>query len=326
MGKVLDGIVAIVVGVGGAALLFFVLNWLVERLPGKWEERLKPYVFVGPALAFIGVILLYPLVRTIIYAFYDARGEEWVGLENFSDLLGSDDFRQTLFNNFLWLIVVAPAVVIVGLAVAVLADRLRPGPEKVTKAVIFVPMAISFVGAATIWRFVYEARPAGQPQIGVLNSIVTSLGFDPIAWLQKDELHLNTFLLMVVVLWLQAGFSMVLLSAAIKSVPTETIEASRVDGATERQIFTRVLLPQIWPTVITVLIIQIVLVLKVFDVVYVMTGGNFNTDVVANRLFLELFQFGNSGRSAAMVVLLMIAVIPPMIYQVRQFKVQEMTR
>ena len=323
MGKVVDGVVAILIGVGGAAVLFFILNYLVERLSSTWEERLKPYVFVGPALAFIGVIVIYPLVRSIIYAFYNASGEEWVGLENFRDLLGSDDFRQTLFNNLLWLIFIPPFVVLAGLAVAVLADRLKPRSEKVAKSVIFVPMAISFVGAATIWRFVYEARPAGQPQIGLLNSAITSIGFDPIAWIQKDELHLNTFLLMVVVLWLQAGFAMVLLSAAIKSVPTEIIEASRVDGATEKQIFFRVLLPQIWPTVLTVLIIQVVLVLKVFDVVYVMTGGNFNTDVLGNRIFIELFQFGDSGRSAAMVVLLMVAVIPPMIYQVRQFRAQE---
>lgn len=323
MGKVVDGVVAILIGVGGAAALFWILNYVVERLSSKWEERLKPYVFVGPALLFIGVIVIYPLVRSILYAFYNASGDEWVGFENFRDLLGSGDFRQTLFNNLLWLLFIPPFVVLAGLAVAVLADRLKPRSEKIAKSVIFVPMAISFVGAATIWRFVYEARPAGQPQIGLLNSIITSIGFDPIAWIQKDELHLNTFLLMVVVLWLQAGFAMVLLSAAIKSVPTEIIEASRVDGATERQIFFRVLLPQIWPTVLTVLIIQVVLVLKVFDVVYVMTGGNFNTDVLGNRIFIELFQFGDSGRSAAMVVLLMIAVIPPMIYQVRQFRAQE---
>ena len=323
MGKVVDGVVAILIGVGGAAVLFWILNYVVERLSTTWEERLKPYVFVGPALLFIGVIVLYPLVRTLVYAFFDAPGEKWVGLENFRDLLGSDDFLQTLYNNLLWIIFVPPAVVLAGLAVAVLADRLKPRSEKIAKSVIFVPMAISFVGAATIWRFVYESRPAGQPQIGLLNSVVTWIGFDPIAWIQKDELHLNTFLLMVVVLWLQAGFAMVLLSAAIKSVPTEIVEASRVDGATERQIFVRVVMPQIWPTVLTVLIIQVVLVLKVFDVVYVMTGGNFNTDVVGNRIFIELFQFGDNGRSAAMVVFLMIAVIPPMIYQVRQFRAQE---
>lgn len=323
MGKLFDGILAIVVGVGGAAALYFVLNWVVERLPARWEERLKPYVFVGPALALIGLFLLYPLVDTIWKSFHDARGEDWVGLENYSDLLGSDDFRQTLFNNLLWLIFVPPVVVAIGLAVAVLADRLGPQSEKVAKSIIFVPMAISFVGAATIWRFVYEARPAGQPQIGLQNALITSLGFDPIAWVQKDEFHLNTFLLMVIMLWLQAGFAMILLSAAIKAVPNEIIEASRVDGATERQIFARVLLPSIWPTVLTVLIIQVVLVLKVFDVVYVMTGGNFNTDVIGNRIFIELFQFGDSGRSAAMVVFLMVAVIPPMIYQVRQYRQME---
>lgn len=323
MGKVFEGVLAIVLGVGGAMALFYVLNLAVERLPEKWEERLKPYVFIGPGLALVGLFLLYPLVRTLVYSFFDASGDEWIGLENYSDLLGSDDFRQTLLNNLLWLIFVPPFVVGFGLAVAVLADRLGPQSEKVAKSIIFVPMAISFVGAATIWRFVYEARPAGQPQIGLQNALITSIGFDPIAWIQKDELHLNTFLLMVIMLWLQAGFAMILLSAAIKAVPTEIIEASRVDGATERQIFARVLLPSIWPTVLTVFIIQVVLILKVFDVVYVMTGGNFNTDVVANQIFLQLFQFGDNGRSAAMVVFLMVAVIPPMIYQVRQFRQME---
>jgi alpha-glucoside transport system permease protein len=323
MGKVLEGIIAIGIGVGGAIAVFWILNFLIERLPTKWEERLKPYVFVGPALFLIGVFLLYPLVRTLIYSFFNARGDEWVGFENYTDLLGSDSFRQTLLNNLLWILVVPPLVVAMGLAVAVLADRLGPQSEKVAKAIIFIPLAISFVGAATIWRFVYEARPPGEPQVGILNAAITSLGFDPIAWIQKDEFHINTFLLMVIMLWLQAGFAMILLSAAIKAVPVEIIEASRVDGATERQIFFKVLLPSIWPTVLTVLIIQVVLVLKVFDVVYVMTGGQFNTDVIGNQIYLQLFQFGDNGRSAAMVVLLMIAVIPPMIYQVRQFRAQE---
>ena len=168
MGKVLGGLIAIAIGVGGAVVLFWVLNYLVERLPAKWEERVKPYVFVGPALAFIGVIVLYPLVRTLIFAFFDETGDEWVGFDNFSDLLGSDDFRQTLFNNLLWLLFVPAGIVIAGLAVAVLADRLGPRSEKIAKSIIFVPLAISFVGAATIWRFVYESRPAGQPQIGLL--------------------------------------------------------------------------------------------------------------------------------------------------------------
>ena len=206
---------------------------------------------------------------------------------------------------------------------ATLADRLAPRGERFTKSLIFVPMAISFVGAATIWRFVYESRPEGQPQIGILNAIGTKLGFEPVAFIQKSDLRLNTLLLMVVLIWLQVGFAMVLLSAAIKSVPGEVIEASRVDGATERQIFFRVLLPQIWPTVVTVLVITMILVLKVFDVVYVMTGGQFKTDVIGNRFVIELFQFGNEGRAAAIVVILLLAVVPAMIYQVRQFRAQE---
>ena len=323
MGKVLDAVIAIVVGVGASLAFFFVLNLVVERLPEKWESRLKPYVFIGPALVAIGVFLLYPLIRTLVLSVFDEQGEEFVGFENFSDLFGSEDFRDTLLNNLLWLIIVPPIVVGIGLAVATLADRLAPRGERITKSLIFVPMAISFVGAATIWRFVYEARPEGQPQIGILNSIGTSLGFEPVAFLQKSDLRLNTLLLMVVVVWLQAGFAMVLLSAAIKSVPAEVIEASRVDGATERQIFFRVLLPQIWPTVVTVLVITMILVLKVFDVVYVMTGGNFKTDVIGNRFVIELFQFGNQGRAAAIVVILLVAIIPAMIYQVRQFRAQE---
>ncbi len=326
MEKVIEGLVAIAVGVGGAALLFFALNLLVERLPPKWEERVKPYVFIGPALALIGAFIVYPLIQTIIFSFYNSTGQEWVGGKNYSALFGSNDFPQALLNNVLWLIFVPPLVVVLGLIVAVLADRLKPKSENVAKSIVFLPMAISFVGAATIWRFVYEARPEGREQIGVLNAFITELGAAPIAWLQQSQGHLNTFLLMVVVLWLQAGFSMVLLSAAIKSVPTEMIEASRVDGATERQIFFRILLPSIWPTVVAVLTIQILLILKIFDVVYAMTGGQFNTDVVANRFVIELFQFGDAGRAAAIVVILMIAVIPVMIWQVRQFRAQEALR
>ena len=326
MGKVIEGLVAIGVGVGGAALLFFVLNLLVERLPSKWEERVKPYVFIGPALVLIAAFILYPLIQTIIFSFYNSTGLEWVGGENYSALFGSNDFRQALLNNVLWLIFVPPLVVVIGLIVAVLADRLKPKSENIAKSIVFLPMAISFVGAATIWRFVYEARPEGREQIGVLNAFITELGAAPIAWLQQSQGHINTFLLMVVVLWLQAGFSMVLLSAAIKSVSTEMIEASRVDGATERQVFFRILLPSIWPTVVAVLTIQILLILKIFDVVYAMTGGQFNTDVVANRFVIELFQFGDAGRAAAIVVILMIAVIPVMIWQVRQFRAQEALR
>jgi alpha-glucoside transport system permease protein len=192
--------------------------------------------------------------------------------------------------------------------------------------VIFLPMAISMVGAATIWGFVYAVRPEGQPQIGLLNAFITWLGFAPVSWLQLDTARINSFMLMVILIWMQVGFAMVLLSAAVKSVPDDTLEAARIDGANERQVFFRVIVPQIWPTMITVFITMVILVMKVFDIIYVMTGGNFRTDVIALQFFNELFSAGNAGRAAAIVVMLMIAVIPILLYQVRHFRAQEAAR
>jgi alpha-glucoside transport system permease protein len=324
--RVINALLAIVGGVGGALLLFWILNRAVEALPQKWEERLKPYMFILPAFAAIGLFLIYPAVRTIILSFANSTSTAWVGLENYTDLLGSRDFQITLVNTLLWIAVVPAIVVAMGLAVAVLADRLGSGGERLTKSTIFLPMAISGVGAATIWRFIYEARPAGETQIGLQNAVWTALGFDPVAWLQVDTLRLNSFLLMVILIWMQVGFSMVLLSAAVKGVPVDTIEAARIDGANERQVFFRVTVPQIWGTVITVFITVLITVLKAFDVVFVMTNGNFNTDIIAVRFFNELFRNGDNGRAAAIVVMLMIAVVPVVIYQVRHFRAEEAAR
>ena len=324
--RVINALLAIVGGVGGALLLFYALNKLVEMLPQKAEERIKPYVFILPAVAAIGLFLIYPAVRTIILSFANSTSTAWVGTKNYTDLLGSSDFRITLGNTLLWIAVVPAVVVALGLGVAVMADRLGSQGERLTKSSIFLPMAISGVGAATIWRFIYETRPAGETQIGLQNAIWTALGFDPVAWLQENTLRLNTFLLMIILIWAQVGFSMVLLSAAVKGVPIDTIEAARIDGANERQIFFRVTVPQIWGTVITVFITVLITVLKAFDVVYVMTNGNFNTDIIAVRFFNELFRNGNNGRAAAIVVMLMIAVIPVVAYQVRHFRAEEANR
>mgnify|MGYP002652352588 CR=1 FL=1 len=322
--KVLNAAIAIGGGVGGALLFYWLLNFVVERTP--WAKRLRPFVFVGPAVLLVGALLVYPALRTILESFYDRRGQNFVGLENYADLLGESGFRETLVNNVLWIIVVPTVVVIVGLAVAALADRLGDRSEKLVKSAIFLPMAISFVGAATIWRFVYAQDPAGRPQVGILNAFWTWLGFDPVSWLQQSQFNINDLLLMVILIWLQAGFAMVLLSAGIKSVPVDTIEAARIDGANERQIFFRVIVPQIWGTIVTVFITVLILVMKIFDVVYVMTGGNFGTDVIGNRFFTELFRYGHNGKAAAIVVLLMLAVVPVMIYQVRRYKAEEGAR
>jgi alpha-glucoside transport system permease protein len=324
--RVINALLAIIGGVGAALLLFWILNKLAEALPQKGEERTKPWVFILPAIAAIGLFLIYPAIRTFILSFANATSTAWVGLENYTDLLTQRDFQITLGNTVLWIAVVPAVTVVLGLAVATLADRLGAQGEKWTKSIIFLPLAISGVGAATIWRFIYEARPAGEPQIGLLNAVWTALGFDPVAWLTVDTLRFNSFLLMVVVIWAQVGFSMVLLSAAVKAVPVDTLEAARIDGANERQVFFKVTVPQIWGTVITVFITVLITVLKAFDIVFVMTNGNFNTDIIAVRFFNELFRNGDNGRAAAIVVMLMIAVIPVVAYQVRHFRAEEAAR
>ena len=322
--KVINSLLAIVSGVLGSLLLFYALNKVVERLPKKWEERVKPYVFVGPAVVLVGFFLIYPAIRTIVFSFANSDSTAFIGLKNYTDLLGSSDFVSgALLNTLLWMIVVPALTVAFGLAVAVLADRLQPRAEKFTKSIIFLPMAISLVGASTIWKFVYEARPKGTGQIGLLNGILDAFGIDPVAWLQLSQAHVNSLLLMVIMIWSQVGFSMVLLSAAVKGVPEDTIEAGRIDGASEKRIFFNIVVPQIWATVITVFITVLIGVMKIFDVVYVTTNGNFNTDVIGVRFFTELFTNGNNGYAATIVVMLRIAIVPVMIYQVRHFRMQE---
>jgi alpha-glucoside transport system permease protein len=323
MQQLINGALAILAGVGGIVLLFWVLNALVERLPARWEQMLKPYVFVGPAIAVLGLFLVFPAIRTIYVSFLDRRSESFVGLQNYEALVTDPTLRSAIFNNVLWIVFVPAVSVAIGLLVAVLADRLSPTWEKISKSIIFLPMAISFVGASTIWLFIYTWRPSGRDQIGLLNAIWTAFGGEPQTWLQITTARLNSFLLMIILVWLQAGFAMVLLSAAIKNVPEDTIEAARIDGATELQIFWRVTIPQVKTTIIVVLTTIVILVLKVFDVVFVMTGGNFDTDLVAVRFIREMFSFREFGRAAAIVVVLILATIPVMIFNIRQFRQQE---
>jgi len=324
--KFLNAILAIIGGIGGAMILFWILNKLAEATGRKWEDRIKPYAFAGPAILAIAVYLIYPAVQTIQYSFANADSTGYVGFQNYIDLLTANDFLAVLFNNLLWIIIVPALTVVLGLGVAVLTDRLNPRGEKLTKTLIFLPMAISMVGAATIWRSIYEFQPTGTPQTELLNAIAGLFGSGPFAWYQISTLHLNSLLLMVILIWTQVGYSMVLLSSAIKAVPEDTVEAGRIDGAGERRIFFSIIVPQIWGTVITVFITVLIGVMKVFDVVLVTTNGGFNTDVVARRFYFELFSDGNNGYAATIVVLLMVAIIPVLIYQVRHFKAEEAAR
>ncbi|RVX43308.1 alpha-glucoside transport system permease protein [Nonomuraea polychroma] len=324
--KTINAVLAVIAGVGGALALFWLLNRLVGLLPGKWEDRLKPYVYIGPAFLAISLYLIYPAIQTINFSFANADSTAYVGLDNYTSLLGSAGFRSTLVNTLLWIVIVPAVTIALGLGIAVLADRLRPRAEKLAKTAIFMPMAISAVGAGTIWRFVYATNPPGEPQIGVQNAIVTGLGFDPVNWLQISDFKFNSLELMVMLLWAQVGFSMVLLSAAIKGVPADTLEAARIDGASERQIFFRVIVPQIRGTIITVFVTVTIGVMKLFDIVYVMTNGDFDTNVIGVQFFNELFTNFENGKAAAIVVMLMIAIIPIMIYQVRHFRTEEAGR
>ena len=323
MGQLTTALIAVIVGVGGVMALFWGLNALVERLPLRWEQRLKPYVFIGPALAVVGLFLVFPALDTVRRSFMDASSSNWVGVENYK-YLTTRPILSAIWNNVMWIIIVPVVSVALGLAVAVLADRLTQRWENVSKSLIFLPMAISFVGAGTIWGFIYTWRAPGTPQIGLLNAIWQGLGGTSIAWLQNPAI--NDFALMAIMVWLQAGFAMVLLSAAIKGVPTETIEAARIDGASETQIFWRVTVPQIKSTIVVVGTTILILVLKVFDIVYVMTGGNFGTDVIANRFISEMFNFQQFGRAAVIVVFLIIITIPFMVINIRRFREQEATR
>jgi alpha-glucoside transport system permease protein len=320
--KIIYALLTVVIGIGGAVALYWVLNKLAELLPGNLESRLKPYVYILPAYVAIAFFLIYPGILTIIDAFKDSTSSTWVGFANFSRLLSSHDFQQTLINTLLWIIIVPTLTVVIGLGIATLADKLSPSGERLAKTIIFMPMAISFVGAGTIWRLMYAYSPRGS-QIGLLNAIATKLGHSPIAWLSLSHLHFNSLLLMVMLLWAQAGYSMVLLSSAIKGVPEETLEAASIDGAGPFQIFFQVVVPQIMGTIVTVFVTVLITVMKIFDIVYVMTNGSFNTNVVGTEFFNQLFTYFDNGSASAIVVLLMIAVVPVMWFQVRHFKREE---
>lgn len=316
LAKILLAVIALAVGVGGIWLLFIGVGGAVSLLQPKWRDRILPWVFVGPALALLAVFLVYPAAGTIIRAFMDDKGQATLG--NFQ-AMSDPEFLVILRNNAIWLIVGTGGSVLLGLIIAGLFDRIRR--EALAKTIVFLPLAISLVGASVIWTFVYAWQPAGQPQIGLLNSIVVALGGQPISWLTTSPI--NVFAEIIIMIWLQTGFAMVVLSAAIKGVSGEVIEAARLDGASERQLFFRVIVPMIRGSIITVSTTIAIVTLKIFDIVYVTTGGRFNDDVVANRMFHDMFQFFDDGAGAALATLLFVAVLPVMYINLRNFRRQQ---
>ena len=317
--------VVIVVGVGGVFLLYWAMNRVVDLLPERYREGVRPYIFVGPALVILAVFLVYPVLNTILTSFKDARGESFVGLDNFQFVFTDESMLRAIRNTFGWIVIVPLFGVAIGLAFATVADRLSRG-EALAKSMIFLPMAISFAGASITWRLIYNYRPQGfGSNIGLLNGIALGLGQEPVRWLDVEPW--NNLMLMVIMIWMQTGFAMVVLSAAIKSIPDEILEAARIDGASEFQVFRRIVVPSILPTIAVVTTYMVINAMKVFDIVFVMGSPETRgTEVIAERMIDWFFINNNDGRGAAIAVILFIAIIPVMIVNIRRFREEEAIR
>ncbi len=314
--KLIIVLVAIAWGIGGVAMIYYVSNWTVERLPRAWRHRVLPYVFVGPAMAILAFYLLIPTVITLVNSFKDATSTNFIGLDNYIYAFTNPDMLVAIRNNLIWLVLGTTFSTGMGLAIALLAERSKL--DRVAKVLIFLPMAISFVGAGIIWRFVFSYQPAGTPQVGLLNAILGVFGIPPVSWLTGEPL--NTVLLVLILVWGQTGYAMVILGAALKGVSDDLLEAGRIDGANERQIFRKIILPSIWPTVVTVATTIAILTLKIFDIVYAMTGGAFKTDVIATLQFKQMFGAFDYGKGSALAIVLLFAVSPVIWYNLRQFR------
>jgi alpha-glucoside transport system permease protein len=324
--RLLIVLVALAIGVAGVFGIFWAMDQVVDFLPARIRETARPYVFVGPALVVLSVFLIYPVVNTIVISFKDANSQNFVGFENYRFVFTNESMLRSIRNSMLWIVLVPLVAVSIGLAFASLADRLRRG-EAVAKSLIFLPMAISFVGAAVTFRLIYSFRPEGfGSNIGLLNGIKIGLGQHPVSWLDKEPW--NNFMLMAVMVWMQTGFAMVVLSAGIKSIPDEIIEAARIDGASEFQVFRKITVPSILPTVVVVTTYMVITALKVFDIVFVMSRNaeTTGTEVIAERMIRWSFLLNHNGRGAAIAVVLFVAVIPVMLWNVKRFRAEEAIR
>lgn len=314
----------IVTGVFGCVAWFWGSNMILDMLfPPRGanaaanirkSSAIRPWLFLGPAVLFLGVYLVYPIIDSLWRSLHNSNGSRFVGGANYVWLAGDGKFRESLLNNMLWLLVVPAASTFFGLLAAQLTDKLKWGA--VAKSLIFMPMAISFVGAGVIWRLIYDYRGADEPQTGLLNAAVVALGGDPQVWLTLTPW--NSFFLMVVLIWIQTGFAMVILSAALRGIPEETVEAAVLDGASPFQVFMRIQLPQIASSIAVVWTTITIIVLKVFDIVFVMTNGQWGTQVLANLMYDWMFRgTPDYGRGSAIAIVLMVLVTPIMIWNIR---------
>jgi alpha-glucoside transport system permease protein len=284
------------------------------------------WIWIAPAVILLSIFFIYPLIQTIIFSFQrtDSLGDVigWVGLKNYQFVFTDPGMLEVLKNNLIWLVVGTTLTVGLGLIVAVLVDRVRI--ESLVKSMLFIPMAISAVAAGVIWRFVYTYNPKGETQTGLLNAFLGLFRIDPQAWVQNPAI--STFALIVVYVWIWTGFCMVILSAALKGVPDEIIEAAKMDGAGRLTMFWRITIPLIAPTLGVVITTMVINILKIFDVVYLMTGGNYGTNVVAMSFYQQDFLNLNFGVGSALAILLTVVILPVMVINIRRMRAQERTR
>lgn len=311
--------VIVVVGVPAITVLYALgTERVLQLIPERRRAGLRPWLWLLPGFTFLIVFLVYPTVQTIVLSMMDRRSEDFVGANNYIELFGQASFWQTIGNTVLWLVFFTGITLVFGLLIAVLTDRVRY--ETAVKALIFIPMAVSFVAAGVIWNFMY----AFNEQIGTVNAATVALGGEPQAWL--FEWPRNTFMLIIVGIWMWVGFAMVILSAGLKGINAELLEAARIDGATEIQVFSRIILPLLAPTIAVVGTTIVIVALKTFDIVYVMTGGQYDTQVIGTLFYQERFANHDAGTAAAVAVLLLLTIIPVMILNIRRSQAQEATR
>ncbi|MDP8904052.1 MAG: sugar ABC transporter permease [Chloroflexota bacterium] len=302
------------------------VEWSMQRLPQRRADRIRPLLWVLPAVAMLVIFLIGPALTTLWFSLwnFDRAGvnfTSFAGIDHYITFFTNNETLTALRNNVLWVVLLPALAVGLGLVIAVLVDRVRY--ETVVKSIIFLPMAISFVAATVIWKLVYDF----DPRVGLLNAIGTALGFDRIAWVQQSQpLPINTIALIIIGAWMLTGFAMVILSAGLKAIPTELLEASRVDGANEWQVFRNVVFPLLLPTIAVITTTVVIFALKTFDIVYTMTAGNFATEVIANRMYKEMVTFRAPGQASATAVVLLVAIVPVMIYNIRRFREQEALR
>ena len=312
----------VIIGILVCVLYFHLSNYLYDLIAKKDsnESSVRALIFIAPAFFILLVYILYPVVETVRLSFYDKYGRDFVGLSNYLWAFKDPELRRGLLNNLGWLIVVPTLSTAFGLIIANLADKIWWGT--IAKSIIFMSMAISFVGAGVIWKFIYDYRGPGDEQIGLLNAIIVSFGYEPQAWITIPIW--NNFFLMAIMIWIQTGLALVIFSAALRGIPKETIEAARIDGASEFKTFTAIIIPYLGPTILVIWTIITIVVLKIFDIVLAMTNGQWQTEVLANLMFDWMFRGGgDSGRGSVLALFIMIGVIPIMALNIYKHKQEQ---